>query len=361
MSKQIRAFTTLELLIVLVIIGFFVAMLAPKLEDMFDDATIKISDTNKKRGTRFERMWQVENPYEIGNNLVDIVYYVGDESAADIGSGGNYLMPSLAEDNKPQDGAEWLPYSFVQRLKPYRHVLNADEVNELNDMGLTHIYPLDVPSGTAINRRLEIQPGMVMLMVGARRSGGDVWACDAAASWNGTYGTTVDFGTGGQLQDDPAGNVDDVPDYDGPADDEVGIAYPDLMYRILLTVGEESSLVEDGVIMDEGKSPDAMAQAEHYRLDTYVIVLPRLRATVRSIIDEAGTVTPKLFEGQRDIDGDVEVKQWLVADKLDRSVQSFAAYEILSPEGYKMLDSNIDELWETTGGTVYDPAFTPTF
>jgi hypothetical protein len=359
-----RAFTALELLIVLVIIGFFVAMLAPKLEDMFDDATIKISDTNKKRTTRFERMWQVErgngmNKYsaKVGNNFTNIIaYYTGGGHGSSL---TQWLFPSVAEENQPQDGAEELAFSFMNRLKVYRHLLNDEEVAELHDMGLTHIFTLkseEDPWGGGFSpsaklERQEVRSGMRVLMIGAGRwASGGWWNCEADENWTvgGAWGSRVES----YVEPDRSGSTD-IPPY------EDGIAYPNLMYRMLVAVGEDCDLVKDGVVINEGRSPDAMAQEEHYTFANYVVVLPRLRSTVEDLCSSDAqnrSSCPKRIVAVRDVDGDVEEKEWLVADPLLHSAQDPEDYMVLSPEGFKMLDL-IEELWIVDdGATQYDIA-----
>ncbi|GEM_PF-1326075 len=362
-SKGTRGFTTLELLIILVIIGFFVAMIAPRLAGLFDDATRKISDSNKKDSMRFSRMWQVDRGNkEIGNNLINLVYYTGDDTDGDLDGGlGNYDIPMLAEQSNDEDGAEWISYRMMRRLKLYRHVLSEEEAQELIDMGLTRVQMLDrdYTEDPAQNKLHRVQEGMVVLMIGAGREDDDndafdEWVCHAEDDYDDWADDVLD----GNVQDDLVGD-DTIPDYrlggpGGAPDDGLGIAYPEYLYRIVMGVGEESSLVKDGIVDNAGISPDAISREDHYRLNKYIMVLPRLKATNRSVVNHAGGFAgsndcPKRFVVTRNVDGAEERDTLLVADRLDQSAQAIGDFEVISPEGYKLLDT-VEELWLNVGG-----------
>ncbi len=328
-------FTTLELLIVLVLIGFLVAMASPRFAHLFEDASGKISDRNLSELTNLVHQWQDVHPGQLPNRMQSPVFYTGPDGGA--GNEDNYRIASLAEAHHPEDGAEWLSHAFVERLKPYLHTLSAEEADELHVLGIYEVTVLardaDAP-GASAQRRLPVTAGMRVVMVGAGADASGRWACDADADY--TFASWGDR-LAGAVQPDPVGQSTAA---DGGIPDTYadGIGHPDLLYRIVLGVGPDCALVQGGDLAAAPRSPHALSREDHYRLDTYLLALPRLRATVERVLDAGGGSAdlPKTLRVERDRDGAADRDEFVVADEDFTAVHQAGGFVVVSPEGARL-------------------------
>ena len=350
-TRRKGLFTTLELLIVLAVIGFFVAMIGPKLVGVIVKSQERIDDGNLDELASTVSRWQSSQPGQFPNSLLNAVYFTGDD--ASLGNHTLYLFPSMAEKNQPQDGAEWLSYSFVQRVRPYLHQLSSAEVDELRGMGITRIVLLERDTAQGTQREVDLVPGMRVMMVGAGKvsDGPSIWYCHATPNNYSDYGPLYAL-----PQADESGSQA-IPVYG-----EDGIAYPDLLYRILLAVGPECELLTDGTLANAPQSPVALSESDHYKFGYYFIVLPRLRATVAQVNPLGPTFIrlPKLVRADYDHEGVSDRREWVTADIQGEAEQTPGQFTVLSPEGYR-LDDQREANWDidnSASGTIY--TFYPT-
>lgn len=235
-------FTILELIVVIAIMGFLMAMIAPRFAGIVTGAVDPICDTNQ------QRLVSVVGSYTETNNQLP-------DGLINIVSTGNEI-PRAWDNNKDHVAA--LAQEFLDRNQFKKHVLDADEAAELISMGVNTIYDLDVDETNAnvvgAPQFAKVAPaaGVTVAMIGA--------GIPAAA------GTVFDIA-----------NI---------AADKV-YGEPDQMYRIVLGVGPDSSLLKEGLISAAGLCPGGLQHPDNILYNYYNLVLPRLQATVDRVEADA--------------------------------------------------------------------------
>jgi len=261
-----RGFTILELLLVLVIIAFFAAMVLPRLGGVFGDAHIKIRNNNIREIAKEIRIWQQERN-GLPNKLINLV----NRTDAD------YVLPQI-EDEDEETGAETMPKSFYQSLKPYIHTLSAAEADELQKMGVTYLmtlndrigsYGTSMPENSTPMKQEPVAVGLKVMMIGAGYDNAGTWTEGIA---NGFSSYDADTGIAGVNGDGP-----------GLGSTGMDHGHPEWMYRIVVGFGPDNSVVKDGTMEAAPICPESMKRLQHITQQYYVIVLPRLKATVTQV------------------------------------------------------------------------------
>jgi hypothetical protein len=169
-------------------------------------------------------------------------------------TGANAYEPVNVSNDDPVDGKEVLSSALDSVLPLRLHILSAAEAQELRRLGISNVRNLN-PSDTvdaAFNgtpaanphlERVEVAEGVAVMMVGA---GFDMTAWDNALT------------------------------IDRP------LLNPELVYRIVLGVGKDSELVTTGQLQGSAISPQG-SQTDNYLFNNYLVVLPRLSATVNDV------------------------------------------------------------------------------
>lgn len=251
--KNLKGFTLLEIILVLVIIGFFAAMLAPKLAKVSDTADTTISSQNKRDIVTFTRVWQQEHT-GLPNQMISLVNNVLDKG---------YQIPEV-DDADPENGEEVLSQDFILRLRPYLHKLDTNEIAELKKMGVKYVMALNEETP---NQKLEAlespmkklpvdDPNILVLMIGAGHDG-TAWkqgVSNGFATYAADTGVTISS-PGGIAQ----------------------VGNPEWMYRIIMGIGPDCSLVKDGTVSGAALNPGTGSKAKY---QYYCMVLPRLKSTV---------------------------------------------------------------------------------
>jgi prepilin-type N-terminal cleavage/methylation domain-containing protein len=266
-----RGFTLLEVLVVLVVMGFLVAMVAPRLAGISQDSIQTIGDTGKSRGEQLvSAFYEMEDRYPGG--LVNLV--MADDT-------GGYQIP-YADNENPEDGAEVIRFNHNNNHKFVIHYLNAAEARELIELGVGWVYNLNdygdilddpaVTAGDTVGRlgsathtgrtsnwanvtvvaeadqrpKMErVVPaagvGVAMAVVGAQEAGFDAFSYVGA-----------------------------VRPPSAPRADSFG--------RIVFGLGPESELVTSGMADKAGITPVATT-TDNFTWDGYYLLMPRLEAT----------------------------------------------------------------------------------
>src|SRR5680860_25955 len=127
--RRNSGFTLLEIIIVIAIMGFLVAMIAPRLGGIGQDAQENVDNTNLQRLTDTIGYGVQQNSL-LPNNLVNLV------TTAD---GIAYKIPAVTGTAATIDDPETFNDNLVDENHLTIHVLSAKEAKALNDMGLTKV------------------------------------------------------------------------------------------------------------------------------------------------------------------------------------------------------------------------------
>ena len=321
-NKQ-SGFTLLEIVIVITIMGFLLAMIAPKLGNIGKTSVETIDKSNIKSLKGYVIIYQ-QHKDRLPNKPITVV---------NSKSGGNYQMP-LIDDGDAENGPETIGYEFNERCKPYLHTLNKAEASELQRMGIRRMTVLNDYLGstnseftkdatdnndTVLNPQtfdsdeagrpfnmVDVEEGLGVLMCGAR-----------ATSETGRIKAEID------------------------RDDE--IANPDFIYRIFVGVGKDCSLVTEGMVQDEGISPQGMQNKDFNTFNNYLLVLPRLQSTIARLKGSGELKEIEVTDAMYDED-DEKAEQKIV--DLSKA-QDIWEVDVCSPQGVKSEQTNVD-MWKIT-------------
>ncbi|ATW24785.1 type II secretion system protein [Candidatus Formimonas warabiya] len=245
--KDSKGFTLLELIVVIAIMGFLVAMIAPRLAGVVAGATKNTDDTNMQRIATTTSTFN-EKTGRLPNDLTNLVIRTAE---------GEYNVPGVS-DGDATNGKEALNSVFGnddESLVPLKiHYLSGTEVTELRNLGITRVRNWNMtnqvdadyngegltPEGSYLEE-VEVADGVAVLMVAAGADTGDNWDTSLVTDQH--------------------------------------ILDPDLSYRIVLGLGKENELVTSGQLQNTAVSPESGANNQ-YAYNNYMLVLPRLQATV---------------------------------------------------------------------------------
>lgn len=127
-----EGFTLLEILVVLTIMGFLIAMVAPRLAGISGDAVDTVCDSNQSR-----MISMMSSYFEKTNRYPDKLTNLVDETAA-----GDYQLPAISDDD-PENGPETIASEFNDRNHFLIHYLTEGEVRELKQMGIVNVFNLN--------------------------------------------------------------------------------------------------------------------------------------------------------------------------------------------------------------------------
>lgn len=288
-------FTLMELLVVLVIMGFLLGMIVPRLGGVADSAVDTVCDSNNK-GVRYYTKSFLDAKGRLPNKLTNLVAYDltsaayvsnYDDDATEHSFSDNSTA-RMKSDFDAANGADLFAPDFVERNGVVLHTLDDDEAAELRSLGIT----------TVLNLRGENRPMESYSVNGSM----PVAMC-------GDYAETT-------LGDFPPGN-------------------PFWFGRILLGIGETSELVSAGYIQAAALCPGGIQQQDNVSFNNYVLVLPRLEATVERM--DASVKDQTLYAVADGNTANGEVREFVV------SAQEKWEFDFSCPEGHKWPDADNDE------------------
>jgi len=321
-NKQ-SGFTLMELLIVIAVLGLLLGMLIPRLGGVTDDTVDTVCDTNNK-GIRYF----VQNYYNkygsMPNGLTNLVDATAGFDAAVLPKG----------EDPDTGGAEAIASEFWTRNWPGLYELNADEVAELKDMGLTSVYAM-IGDNRPMEKRT-ITAGDGVMMMGISHDGS-------------AYAYTAETAT----QNDGDSTADETLN-----SGNLGIGNPFWLGRIMMAVNDQCDLVKKGMIQASALCPGAVLAKENFSVKEYVIVLPRLAATVEAV---AGTMDGATHTAggiaTLEPDETLTFRDASAADdtsgrnvSFEFSAQAGWEFDMSCPEGHKWPD-NDEELWVPTSSS----------
>jgi prepilin-type N-terminal cleavage/methylation domain-containing protein len=294
MLKKIRkkiqsqeGFTLLEILVVLTIMGFLIAMVAPRLASVGDDASETVCNTNKGRYRTYVSTFCNQNGGRFPDKLTNMVITDGSGAGYDA-----YVAPASDED--PETGKEVLAKGHNMMYKFMVHTLNSAEAGELEGLGISKVYNLNDYTGLDYSGKDNLsnhnKPGSNYpdnIATGDRNPYMDEMAIAAGAK-------VLMAGCGAA---ETTGNFTAV----GPLPKmESKWAYRDLFARIIFSIGPESELVTSGIISNAAHCPGSIVKSDNFTYGEYYLVLPRLNSTISRFVDDnaslvaASGVTPAL-------------------------------------------------------------------
>ena len=280
-----KGFTLLEILVVLTIMGFLIAMVAPRLAGIGNDAVDTICDTNQNRMTTYLSTYFQQTNGSLPNNLTNLV--IQDGTGA-----GSYIRPAVQEGE--DEGA--LSEEFNDRNHFVLHYLNDAEVAELADLGIDKLFTLNDYTGHTVvtSKHGFMKSDGVDVTIPVLMTG--IGAASAATVFTMNETKEAEWGE------------------------------PRWFGRIVLGMGSECDLITSGIISNAAHCPGG-TQNEFATYNDYNIVVPRLQATADRINVAATTGFTS---------GASASKTVLTAVAYDGSITTTPAYDLTNnSEGYK--------------------------
>jgi prepilin-type N-terminal cleavage/methylation domain-containing protein len=251
LKKKIKAnqgFTLLEILVVLTIMGFLIAMVAPRLAGVSSGAVDQVCDSNQSRMVSMMSSF-FEKTNRFPSKMTNLV----------VQNSATYELPTIS-DNDPDNGAETLALELNDRNKFKIHILDGDEATELKKLGIARLFNLNSYDHSAV-LTTDQRPFMNEVTPDAA-----VGVAMVGMGWNGTAWVTEA--------------------------DERGWGEPDWIGRIAVGFGPENTLVTSGLIANAAHCPGGIQNADNVTYNDYIMILPRLQATIdRLDTDSDGTVS----------------------------------------------------------------------
>lgn len=241
-SRNRHGFTLLEILVVLTIMGFLLAMLAPRLGGISNNAVDTVCDSNQSRTIQMVGAY-FEKTNRFPDKMTNLVVQANAAATA-------WAIPTVSDDI-PDNGKETLSSEFAARVKPTIHYLSTAEVTELKGLGIASVFNLNSYDNSAV-----------------------------ITADQGTPMAKVALAAGQGVMMSGAGAVDATTDIAAPAADIVGYGEAEFLGRIVMGLGPESGLITSGLITNAAHCPGGLQNSDNVTYNDYNIVLPRLKATV---------------------------------------------------------------------------------
>lgn len=254
-----KGFTLLEILVVLTVMGFLIAMVAPRLAGISNSAVDTVCDTNQNRTIQMAAAY-FEKTGKFPNKLTNLVVTEGVDATA---ANNTYYTPSVSDDD-PDNGQETLSSEFDERVKPTIHVLSSDEVDELADMGITKVFNLNSYDNFTTD--------------------GDKHNLDGGSTKVATVAppmleVTLAEGMGVMMSGIGVTTGNDFKIYEGGVELS-GYGEAEFLGRIVFGFGPENGLITSGLITNAAHCPGGIQNSDNITYNDYNLVVPRLQATV---------------------------------------------------------------------------------
>lgn len=284
-----KGFTLLEILVVLTIMGFLIAMVAPRLAGISSSAVDTVCDSNQNRMTSMMSGF-FEKTNRFPTKLTNLV-----EETAD----GEYQIPAVS-DNDPANGPETLAREFMTRNHFRVHYLNAAEVAELKNMGITKVFNLnayDAYTADGSARKANYPP--------TGDDPNDVAVAASVTKAPKMEEITLDtsLATAFAVAMVGMGSADDTANPIAHTG-ERNWGEPDWLGRIVFGFGPENSMVSSGIIANAAHCPGGIQNADNVTYNDYNLVLPRLEATSARMWDAtSGSLVTNVTDADATTDG----------------------------------------------------------
>jgi len=254
--KKEQGFTLMEMLIVVMIMGFLVAMIAPRFTDMFSGAQKTLCKKNQQTVSNALSTF-VADTGSLPDNLTSIVGFDGTNySAPSEYNGKNATTQALTDGND-------VVKKFSMKNAMNVHILSASEASEIQDLGITTIRPFHQNSTTedyyfGDETSVEAGVGVLMVAAGAADATGDVAPYNYPGAGN-QWGLEADR----------------------------HLINPEMAYRIVLGLGPDNEMVTSGHVDQAGTSMGEAKESKPFKYVYHSVVLPRLKSTVDRLASSA--------------------------------------------------------------------------
>ncbi len=257
-----KGFTLLEILVVLTIMGFLIAMVAPRLAGISGSAVDTVCDSNQNRMvTYMSSYFEQTNRYP--DMLTNLVITDGLALLT-----ATYQIPT-ASNADPADGQEVLSDEFYSRNHFYAHYLNDAEREEIIGMGIANLLNLNDYSGIGT---LNQPNDVAVVAAAAERASMEIVALTGYDITGGDLLAVAMVGYGANAAGAFASSTV-----------ERDWGEPDWFGRIVLGMGTECGLITSGVISNAAHCPGGIQNADNVIYNDYNLVLPRLEATAARV------------------------------------------------------------------------------
>ncbi len=268
-----QGFTLLEILVVLTIMGFLIAMVAPRLTGLTSSAGGTVCDNNKGRSRDYvAAFYEKFNRYP--NRLTNLV--IADGTNADPLS-NSYQIPPV-DDQDVDTGPEVIKYEMASAFRHMIHRLSAAEAKELNDLGIFELVNLNEYTGLKKDTA-----GTGYESADGRDQNGDNrlgnWVDIAAIATPAPLREVVKVQEGLGVAMSGCGAATAASNAFTFTQAERNWGMDETFGRIILTIGPDSELVSSGMISKAATAPSGLRYSDLYTFDEYAVILPRLQAT----------------------------------------------------------------------------------
>ena len=267
-----EGFTLLEILVVLTIMGFLIAMVAPRLAGISGDAVDTVCDSNQSR-----MISMMSSYFEKTNRYPDKLTNIVDTIDA---TAGTYQIPAVSDDD-PENGPETLASEFNDRNRFRIHYLSEAEVRELKQMGIVNIYNLNAYDANddtgAVRTDYANTYNEDALVAVTKAPAMQAFPLDPDVATNPIAVMMIGMGR----NDAGAWQVPD------PATDERGWGEGDFIGRMVFGFGPENALVTSGLVSNAAHCPGGIQNTDNVTYNDYNLVLPRLASTANTAFETA--------------------------------------------------------------------------
>ncbi|MBW1677994.1 MAG: type II secretion system protein [Deltaproteobacteria bacterium] len=325
--KNNKGFTLLEMLVVIMIMGFLLAMIAPRFAGIFGDSEDTVCDTNIKTTRQYLAGFEMANN-KLPDDLINIVNQKSD---------GTYYGP--CEEDPMADGLETFTTAILERLVLAKHVLTSDEAIELGGLGIhtvlnwnnegdtgsgkMDIFNVATPSdGTGLEpfmAKTNVAGGMQVLMIGGGNQDG------TPTDWHDVYQPGETYPYDIQVEGAQAGDFT-------------------WFNRIILGVGPDCELVTTGYAQAAGICPSyERGASDNTAWGYYCMVLPRLASTIEQIpAGKMATVT--VVDAGEEAPANPQEMEIDLVEPGDR-----AGFDVFCPEGHRWPE--VTDVWQISSIT----------
>ncbi len=338
-QRKRGAFTLVELLVVIVIMGFLASLVAPKLAGFAEEASCGSCQTNQERLQKYVMMHVYQNN-ELPSGLTNMVIS---------NNPGDVAIRVRPEDGNKRNGAEEVSKEFYKRFKPILHYINATEADELEDLGIAEVYDLAKTSDGSgekpdaenniveRNVRRDVADKLGMLMIGLGCSTVD--SNETNYSSGEQYKFTASTSSLELEAPSVALNATDGTTTESNSDKWMRMEEGKFIGRLVLGVGDATfELVKSEMLDSAGTCPDQILSRNQYSWGNYLLIVPRLEETIKRVSAAVDTPAKLHYFGVNVNDDKTIGKHPIIlkteGTKGDFSAQKESDFEIACPNGH---------------------------